>query len=90
MAEFVYCISSPVHALCLDIRNIANLKETLEEMYPVLQHDAEVAANDQQAGKSGFATPEVPWRSRTKPASAPDRAVSRMAPTSTTRRSAPR
>ncbi|KAL0045142.1 hypothetical protein WJX82_009902 [Trebouxia sp. C0006] len=56
----------------------------------IQQRDAEMAAEDHQASKSGFATPEVPWKSRTKPASAPDRAVGRMAPTSTTRRSAPR
>ncbi|KAA6418043.1 MAG: hypothetical protein FRX49_11961 [Trebouxia sp. A1-2] len=53
-------------------------------------HEAETAAKDQQACKGGFATPEVPWRSRTKPAIAPDRAISRMAPSSTKRRSAPR
>ncbi len=70
--------------------HVANLKATLKGTYPILQRDAEVAAKDPQANKGGFATPEVPWRSRTKPASAPDRAVSRMAPTSTTRRSAPR
>jgi hypothetical protein len=71
-------------------QQFANLKETLKETYSVVQRDAEVAVEDQQASKGGFATPEVPWRSRTKPASAPDRAVSRMAPTSTMRRSAPR
>ncbi len=86
----MHCISSQVHHLCLNISNIANLKETLKETYSVVQRDAEVAVEDQQASKGGFATPEVPWRSRTKPASAPDRAVSRMAPTSTMRRSAPR
>ena len=86
----MHCISLQLHHLCGNISSIANLKETLKETYPVLQHDAEVAAKDQQASKGGFATPEVPWRSRTKPASAPNGAVSRMAPTSTMRRSAPR
>ncbi|KAL0020599.1 hypothetical protein WJX77_009541 [Trebouxia sp. C0004] len=75
---------------------VSNNKASLPSDHPVdqrglvQQHDAEVAVEDQQASKGGFATPEVPWRSRTKPASAPDRAGSRMAPTSTTRRSAPR
>ncbi|KAL0025614.1 hypothetical protein WJX79_008016 [Trebouxia sp. C0005] len=77
---------------CAVSKNHASLPldHPVDQRGPIQQHEAETAAKDQQACKGGFATPEVPWRSRTKPAIAPDRAISRMAPSSTKRRSAPR